>query len=97
MSSNGRKRALGSASGRPPKIRKPRKPASEDEDSNDSTSAEQQQDPQRELSPIIDDPNMKLPEVSLLDVHILFNSFREADAHSSFYNIIYVNYICSIY
>ncbi|KAL0902086.1 hypothetical protein ABMA27_000039 [Loxostege sticticalis] len=63
MSSNGRKRAA-PASGRSTKIRKPRKPVSEDEDSNDSSLSDQQpQDaPARTPSPLADEPMVKLPE-----------------------------------
>ncbi|XP_026331875.1 protein RCC2 [Hyposmocoma kahamanoa] len=60
MSNNGRKRsAPGPAGGR--KIRKPRKPMSEDEDSNDSTLSDQAQEKQRTPSPL-EEPVVKLPQ-----------------------------------
>lgn len=44
--------------------KKPRKPVSEDEESEDSTVEEQTQEEQRSPSPMLDEPTVKLPEVS---------------------------------
>lgn len=78
MSNNGnRKRKTLPPSGRPGKVRKPRKNLSEDEDSNDSLVSDQVQEPQREPSPLPDEPTEKLPEASILIIkfhlkHLVF-------------------------
>ncbi|CAH2103711.1 unnamed protein product [Euphydryas editha] len=62
MSNNGNRKRGAPPSGRPYKVRKPRKHHSEDEDSNDSSVSDQGQEPQREPSPLPDEPTEKLPE-----------------------------------
>lgn len=63
MSNNGSRKRAAPASGRATKIRKPRKPISEDEESNESSLSDHTQEPPRSPSPLIDEPMEKLPEV----------------------------------
>lgn len=63
MSNNGNRKRAAPPSGRSYKVRKPRKHHSDDEDSNDSSVSDQGQEPQREPSPLPDEPTEKLPEV----------------------------------
>lgn len=73
--STSHKRAGAANSGRPSKIRKPRRHVSEDDDSNDSIVSEQtQEQSQRTPSPIVDEPMVKLPEVIYLFLFICMST-----------------------